>query len=105
MTKISNVFLLPTAKTEIHNEFKDLTPFIREKIMDIISARIKSEDSIIRKKNQILNELQAIIPKEFKHLIIELEDIMLGIEITKIEKAVLYVLENAEDLKKTVLGF
>lgn len=105
MTKKSNIFLLPTAKTEIHNEFKELIPEIREKIMDIVFTRIKPEDSSTRRKHQILNELEAIIPQECKHLITELQDIVLGIETTKIEKTVLYVLENAEDLKKTVLGF
>jgi len=105
MTKENNIFLLPTTKTEIHNEFKEITPLVREKIMDIVFARIESEYPDIKRKRQILNELETILPQECKHLITELQDIMLGIEITKIEKAVFYVLENAEDIKKTILGF
>jgi len=105
MTKKGSIFLLPTTKTEIHSEFAELTPLIREKIMDIVFTRIESKDFSTIKKRQILNELEAIVPKECAHLITELEDIVLGIEVTKIEKAVFYVLENAEDLKKTVLGF
>jgi len=105
MTKTNNIFPLPTTKTEIHSEFADLTPLIREKIMDIIFARIESEYPDIERKRQVLEELEAVVPKECKHLIIELQDIMLGIEVTKIEMAVFYVLENVEKLKKTVLGF
>jgi len=105
MKKEDNIFLLPTTKTEIHNEFAELTPLIREKIMDIIFARIESEYPNVKRKHQILNELEAIVPGECKHLITELEDIVLGIEVTKIEMAVFYVLENAEELKKTILGF
>ena len=105
MTKTNNIFPLPTTKTEIHSEFEELIPLVREKIMDIVFARIESEYPDIRRKRQILNELEVIVPKECKHLITELEDIILGIEVTKIEKAVFYVLENAEDIKKTVLGF
>jgi len=105
MTKKGNIFLLPTTKTETHSEFEELILLAREKIMDIVFARIESEYPDIERKRQVLEELEAVVPKEYKHLIIELQDIMFGIEIIKIEKAVFYVLENAEELKKTVLGF
>jgi len=105
MTKTNNIFPLPTTKTEIHSEFEEIIPLVREKIMDIVFTRIESEYPSIKRKRQVLEELEVVIPKEYKHLVTELQDIVLGIEVTKIEMAVLYVLENAEDIKKTVLGF
>ena len=105
MTKTNNIFPLPTTKTEIHNEFEEIIPLVREKIMDIVFAKIESEYPNIERKRQILEELEVIVPGECKRLITELQDIMLGIEVIKIEMAVFYVLENAEELKKTILGF
>jgi len=105
MTKGNNIFLLPNTKTEVHSKFAELTPLIREKMVDIILARVEIENSKSKRRREILEELETIVPKECKHLITELEDTILAIGCERIEKTIFYVLENAEDIKKTVLGF
>ena len=64
MKKEDNIFPLPTTKTEIHSEFEEIILLVREKIMDIVFARIESEYPNIKRKRQILEELEAIVPGE-----------------------------------------
>lgn len=58
-----------------------------------------------KRKYKILDKLREVLPGEYKSLLNELEDFTLAIECKRMEKAIFYVLENGDELKKAVIGF
>ena len=82
----NNIFLLPTAKTEIFNGFDDLKEYMKERLMDLISEKVDKPDTRDKRKHEIFRVLEEVIPEipeipeEHKHLLAELEELyILGI--------------------------
>lgn len=105
MAKESNIFLLPTTKTEVHSEFEELIPEIRGKILNFIFEKFDKADKRNKRIQEILDKLELVLPEEYKKLLVEVDDLSVEIRADRMEKAVFYVLEHREELIKTVLGF
>lgn len=105
MAKTNNIFLLPTTKTEVHSEFEELIPEIREKILNFIFEKFDKQDDRNKRVMEITDKLKSVLSEEYRGLLREAEDLMVEIRADRMEKAVFYVLEHTEDIKKTILGF
>jgi len=105
MTKTNNIFLLSTTKTEVHSEFEELIPEIREKIMGVIFEKFDKSDKRSKRIQEILDKLESVLPEEYKKLLMELDDLGVEIRADRMEKVVFYVLEYREEFIKTILGF
>jgi len=89
----NNIFLLPTAKTEILNGFDDLKAYMKERLMDLIFEKVDKTDTRDKRKHKIFRVLEEVIPEippeipeeippeipeepeEHKHLLAELEEL------------------------------
>ena len=65
----NNIVSLPTAKTEFHEEFGELAPLIREKIMDIIFEKFDKQDHRDKRIMEIMDKLDPALPKEDKKIL------------------------------------
>ena len=89
----NNIFLLPTAKTEIFNGFDDLKAYMKERLMVPIFEKVDKADTREKRKHGIFSVLEEEIPEippeipeeipeepaeepeEHKHLLAELEEL------------------------------
>ena len=92
----NNIFLLPTAKTEILNGFDDLKAYTKERLIDLIFEKVDKTDTRDKRKHKIFRVLEEEIPEipeippeipeeipeeppeepeEHKHLLAELEEL------------------------------
>ena len=82
----NNIFLLPTAKTEIFNGFDDLKAYMKERLMVPIFEKVDKADTRDKRKHGIFRVLEEVIPEippeippeepaEHKHLLAELEEL------------------------------
>lgn len=73
--------------------------------MDHVNEIVDSRDSKLDRQLELFDEIKWLVPEEYKHLVGELEDLVLNIRIERIERTFAYALNNSEELKRTVIGF
>ena len=85
-------------------EFYDLVPEVREKIVDLIFNKITPPSKEKNRIREIFEMLEFLVPEEYKHLITELDDLMLSDKVKSIEKTTFYLLKNGDEIKRSLIG-
>lgn len=94
-----------TVKTGVFESFKEKIPEIKEKIIDYMFSIVSVEDLKSKRKYEIPDKLREVLSGEYRSLLNELEDLILAIECERLEKAIFYVLDSGNELKRAVIGF
>lgn len=96
---------IQTAKAKTYNEFEELRPLIKEKLLDLICDRVYRAIPTSDKKEMVEEAIKDYLPDDKKHLLAELSDLNLENEVNRIKEAVFYVFANENEIKLTILGF
>lgn len=103
--KDNNVAYLQTAKTDVYSSFEELRSLIQEKLLDIVYERVEKAIPTSKRKEEIEEVLESLLPEEKRYLVSELSDLAIGRETERIKEAVFYVFGNTEEIKRTIMGF
>lgn len=85
-------------------EFYEFAPEVREKIIDFVFNKIDVPNLRYKRKREIFDLLISLVPKEYKYLVSELDDIVLADKAESIEKTTFYMLKNGDKIKEGLLG-